>query len=256
MKLSGKASRWARVVFAGLILVHLVFPLRSRADSNPPMPLPESPGLPRIAGTHSGPATDRWCLSPTYSYYLLPGGGLSRTIDQAMGVGGELSYRLGDLPSGGTPESLSSHFRILGDFSYFQMTPGANLAPPASGGFFSSSSPSSVPPVPGSPSVTGFIVRAGLAYDLFGMVPDSLGIHRILVPYVRIDAGGVDWAVSNVPGISGHPYGGVVDAGAGLALSIPGYPLGVFGEADPTLFDLSNNVMTILPLVAGIMVRF
>lgn len=256
MSFSSRVRRWTMVGFVAFILFDLLLAPRSRADSGAMMPLPASPGLPRVAGTHSGPATDRWSLSPTYSFYLLPGGGLSRYIDQAMGVGGELSYRLGDLPSGGTPESLSSHFRVLGDFSYFQMTPGANLAPPASGGFFSSSSPSSIPPVPGSASVTGFIVRAGLAYDIFGMVPDSLGIHRILAPYVRIDVGGVDWAVSNIPGISGHPYGGLIDAGAGLSLSLPGYPLGVFFEADPTLFDLSNNVMTILPLVAGIMVRF
>ncbi|MGC8529109.1 MAG: hypothetical protein ACP5OP_02780 [Leptospirillia bacterium] len=229
---------------------------RAFADDGATMPVPSSPGLPTVTGRAEGASTQRWSLAPTYSFYMLPGGGLSRYLDQGMGVGGELSYRLGDLPPAGQPESLLSHFRILGDVSYFQMTPGPNLAPPSTGGLFNFSSPTTIPPIPGSASVTGFILRVGVAYDIFGMIPDSLAIHRILVPYVRLDAGGADFAVSNVPKISGHPYGEVFDVGAGLSLSIPGYPLGVFGEADPTLFDFSNNVMTILPLVAGIMVRF
>lgn len=246
-------------LYAGLsllILLDLCLYAPVRAESPGAMAVPSSPGLPKVKGQSGGTATQRWSISPTYSFYLLPGGGLSRYLDQGMGVGGELSYRLGALPAGGQSESLRSHFRLLGDFSYFQMTPGPNLAPPSTGGFSSSSSPASLPPIPGSASVTGFVLRTGVAYDLFGMVPDSLALHRILVPYVRVDVGGADFAVSNVPKISGHPYGGVVDAGAGISLSIPGYPLGVFGEVDPTLFDFSNNVMTILPLVAGIMVRF
>lgn len=241
----------------GFFLLLLLGPLcRAWADDASPMPVPASPGLQKVAGTAGGDATQRWSIAPTYSFYMLPGGGLSRFLDQGLGVGGELSYRMADLPSGQQPESLLSHVRLLGDFSYFQMTPGQNLAPPSTGNFFGSSSSTSIPPVPGSASVTGFVVRAGAAYDIFGMIPDSLALHRILVPYVRVDVGGADFAVSNVPKISGHPYGVVVDAGAGLSLSIPGYPLGVFGEADPTLFDFSGNLMTILPLVAGIMVRF
>ena len=249
---------WSGLV-AGISLLILLDPgvsVLAWAESPGAMAVPTSPGLPQVTGKAEGAATQRWSISPTYSFYLLPGGGLSRYLDQGMGVGGELSYRLGDLPAGEHSESLRSHFRLLGDFSYFQMTPGPNLAPPSTGGFSSSSSPASLPPIPGSASVTGFILRTGMAYDIFGMVPDSLALHRILVPYVRVDAGAADFAVSNVPKISGHPYGGVVDAGAGFSLSIPGYPLGVFGEADPTLFDFSGNVMTILPLVAGIMVRF
>ncbi len=253
-------SRAVPSLFWGAIILLLLLAAPSRevalADEGATMPVPSSPGLPKVTGTAGGSSTQRWSVAPTYSFYMLPGGGLSRYLDQGMGVGGELSYRLGDLPPEGHPESLLSHFRVLGDVSYFQMTPGPNLAPPSTGGFFNSSSPTSIPPIPGSASVTGFVLRAGIAYDIFGMIPDSLGLHRILVPYVRLDVGGADFAVSNVPKISGHPYGEVLDVGAGLSLSIPGYPLGVFGEADPTLFDFSNNVMTILPLVAGIMVRF
>ena len=246
-------------ILSGLFLLTLLgasFPTCGWADGPATMAVPSSPGLPAVTGKARGTATQRWSLAPTYSFYMLPGGGLSRYLDQGMGVGGELSYRLGDLPADGQPESLRSHFRLLGDISYFQMTPGANLAPLSTGGFFSTSSPSSIPPIPGSASVTGFALRTGVAYDIFGMIPDSLAIRRILVPYLRLDVGGADFAVSNVPKISGHPYGAMADAGAGLFLSIPGYPLGVFGEADPTLFDFSGNAMILLPLVAGIMVRF
>jgi hypothetical protein len=56
--------------------------------------------------------------------------------------------------------------------------------------------------------------------------------------------------------MSGHPYGALLDLGAGLNLKIPEYPLGVFGEIDPTLMDIEGNIVTITPLVVGIMWRF
>ncbi len=244
---------------AGLLLCLMLFPFSGAlADGIPPMAVPASPGLPPVEKTHVGKKTQRWSVSPTYSFYLLPGGGLSRYIDQAFGVGGEVSWRLGDLPEKGQKATVLSHLRWLGDFSYFQMTPGPTLAPALSSSstVFSNVSPQPIPPLPNSASVTGFILRTGLAWDIPEVTPERWGLRRVLVPYLRIDAGGVDWAVSNVPGISGHPYGGLLDVGAGLSLSIPGYPFGVFGEADPTAFDVGGNIMTILPLVAGISVRF
>ncbi len=243
----------------GLLLCTLVFSSsKAVAGGIPLMAVPASPGLSPVEKTHAGKKTQKWSVSPTYSFYLLPGGGLSRYIDQAFGVGGEISGRLGDLPEKGQKATLRSHFRWLGDFSYFQMTPGPTLAPALSSSSFgfSNVSPQPIPALPNSASVTGFILRTGLAYDIPEITPERWGLRRVIVPYLRVDAGGVDWAVSNVPGISGHPYGGLLDVGAGLSLSIPGYPLGVFGEADPTAFDVGGNIMTILPLVAGISVRF
>ena len=119
---------WGAIV----LLLLLVAPPSEKAlaDEGATMPVPSSPGLPKVIGTAGGASTERWSVAPTYSFYMLPGGGLSRYLDQGMGVGGELSYRLGDLPPEGQPESLLSHFRVLGDVSYFQMTPGPNLAPP------------------------------------------------------------------------------------------------------------------------------
>ena len=245
---------------AGLFLWALIAPIsKAAADPVPLMAVPSSPGLPPVEKTHAGKKTQKWSVSPTYSFYLLPGGGLSRYIDQAFGVGGEISRRLGDLPEKGQKATALSHLRWLGDISYFQMTPGATLAPTfsSSSSFgFSNVSPQPVPPLPNSASVTGFILRTGLAWDIPEITPERWGLRRVIVPYLRVDAGGVDWAVTNVPKISGHPYGGLLDVGAGLSLSIPGYPLGVFGEADPTAFDVGGNIMTILPLVAGISVRF
>ncbi len=247
---------------AGIFLI-LCFLISSlpvvRAGEIPPMAPPDSPGLPPVEQTHRGKKTQRWSFSPTYAYYLLPGGGLSRYLDQAFGVGGEISWRLDDLPEKGQKASWRSRLRWLGDFSYIQMTPGPTLAPSlssSSSSFFSNVSPTPTPPIPGSASITGFILRTGLALDIPEATPARWGLQRVIVPYLRVDVGGEDWAVSNVPGLSGHPYGGLVDVGGGISLAIPGYPLGVFGEADPTLFDVGGNIMTILPLVAGITLRF
>ena len=188
------------------------------------------------------------------------GGGLSKYLDQALGIGGELSWRLGNLPENEANIPWKSHLRFLGDFSYFQMTPGPTLAASlsSSGSFnlFNSSSSSPTGPLPNSASITGFILRAGVAWDIPEVTPLPWGLRRVIVPYVRLDVGGVDWAVSNIPGLSGHPYGGLLDAGAGLSLNIPGFPMGVFGEIDPTAISASGNIMTIVPIVAGITVRF
>ena len=238
----------------------LLSPIGALADEIPPsMAVPVSPHLPPVEKTHTGKKTQKWSFSPTYTFYMLPGGGLSRYLDQAFGVGGEISRRLGDLPERGEKATWLSHLRWLGDFSYFQMTPGPTLAPSLSSSTsigFSNVSPQPLPPIPGSASITGFILRTGLACDIPEVTPARWGLRRVIVPYIRIDVGGVDWAVSNIPGLSGHPYGGLLDVGAGISLSIPGYPLGVFGEADPTAIDAGGNVMTILPLVAGVSFRF
>jgi len=253
----GKVALWALVLF-----VCLVWTRPARAESpEGAMASPASPGLPPIDDSRLG-SDQRWSVSPAYSFYMLPGGGLSRYFDQAFGVGGELSWRIfpsvstGDRP---VPENWKNRLRWLGDFSYLQMTPGPTLAPSISSNsssVFSSVSPSPTPPIPGSASISGFILRTGLAWDQPELTPEKWGLRRIIVPYLRIDAGGVDLAVSNVPGMSGHPYGALLDLGAGLNLKIPEYPLGVFGEIDPTLMDIEGNIVTITPLVAGIMWRF
>lgn len=224
----------------------------------PEIPLPASPGLPAIDARRLGDDA-RWSIAPTFTTYLLPGGGLSRYLDQAFGVGGELSARPGGGPGPGKSGGEEGTLRVLLDFSLFQMTPGATLDPAVSGtnAFTgSSSSGGPIPPVPGSASITGFVLRGGLARDLPWMTPAPWGLRRIIVPYLRADFGLADLAVSGVPGLSGHPAGPMADLGAGLSLRLPGSRLGVFGEVDPTVIDLSGNMMTIMPLVAGIMVRF
>jgi hypothetical protein len=250
-----------RTLTLAMLLCSATLPAHADDPVERPFPVPISPGLPSI--NHRSLGTDlRWSVAPTYSFYILPGGGLSRYFDQMFGVGGELSYRLFvQETKNGRPvkKDWRTHLRWLGDFSYVQMTPGATLAPSissSSSSLFSPVTGSPTGPIPGSASITGFIAKTGLAWDLPEVTPEKWGLRRVLVPYLRIDVGGVDLAVSDVPEISGHPYGALLDLGAGLGLRIPDYPLGVFGEIDPTLIDIGGNIVTITPLVAGIMWRF
>ena len=253
--MKGKIGRF----FISICLISL-FSGVAFSETPPPMAVPESPGLPPVNEINTGKKTQRWRVSATYSLYILPGGGLSRYLDQALGVGGELSWRLANLPRDGDKIPWKSHIRLLGDFSYFQMTPGPTLSPSltssSSTNIFNPISPTPTGSIPNSASITGFILRAGIAWDIPEITPIQWGLRRVIVPYVRVDFGGVDWAVSNVPGLSGHPFGSLLDAGAGLSLSIPGFPMGVFGEMDPTMIDASGNIMTIVPIVAGITLRF
>lgn len=247
----------AACVFLGQSRVHADSP----EGSPVPVPSPTSPGLPPIDERALG-TDQRWSVAPTFSYYILPGGGLSRFLDQAFGAGGEISYRLfvpGTGQGKATGKEWRTHLRWLGDFSYLQMTPGPTLAPSissSSSSLFSSVTPSPTPPIPGSASITGFIIRTGIALDVPEVLPEKWGIRRVFAPYLRVDAGGVDFSVSNMGSLTGHPYGVLLDLGAGVSLKIPEYPWGVFGEVDPTLIDLEGNILTITPLVAGIMWRF
>ena len=223
----------------------------SRAQADPPSPfIPQVPMAQKGSQpTPSGFWGGGWTIAPFVSYYTLTGSGPSRYFNSALGIGGELQKPL---------SGSMSDWRWNVDGSYLQMTPGPTL-------FVTSSQnslfgqPSQTPissPVPGSASITGWILRTGLAREFPRMLPDGWLGHGVVAPYLRIDVGGVDLAASGAGALSGHPLGVSVDGGAGVSLRVPSSPMGVFMEITPTEIFISGEALFMTPLVAGITFHF
>jgi len=223
----------------------------STADAAPSSPF--VPQVPMVAKEppvqSSGIWAGGWTIAPFVSYYTLTGGGASRYFNSALGIGGEL-----EKPFSGS----MSHWRWNVDGTYLQMTPGPTL-------FVTSSQnslfgqPSQTPilsPVPGSASITGWMLRTGLARGFPQMLPDGWLGHGVVVPYLRLDVGGVDLAASGAGALSGHPFGISVDGGVGVSLRVPASPMGVFMEITPTEIFISQETLFITPLTAGITFHF
>jgi len=222
-----------------------------KAEADPPSPfVPEAPMV-KQPPTESPSIIDGggWTIAPFVSYYTLTGGGASRYFNSALGIGGELEKPL---------TASMSHWRWNVDGSYLQMTPGPTL-------FVTSSQnslfgqPTQTPilsPVPGSASITGWIVRTGLARGFPQMLPDGWLGHGVVIPYLRFDVGGIDLAASGAGGLSGHPFGVSFDGGAGVSLRVPSSPMGVFMEITPTEILISGEALFITPLTAGITFHF
>ncbi|MHB8421784.1 MAG: hypothetical protein ACYC9S_03180 [Leptospirales bacterium] len=213
-------------------------------------PLP-GPPLPPQTKEHPSILPDRWSIAPTVGYFIPTGTGSSSYFNSALSVGAELSYRPGITPGA---------FRWIGSFSYLQMTPGPTLAAPMSGGFFGSSNPvtpaPSQGPLPGSASITGFIVKGGAARSFNSLLPESWTAWGTVSPYLRADIGMASFAASNAPPLSGHPDGLLLDLGGGIEWRVPGLPMGVFVEMDPSVLNMNGSFLFLTPLVSGISIWF
>ena len=237
---------------ACLFIILLVLgPGISPAASDPPSPF--TPQVPmakeKKSQSQEGVFSGGWTIAPFVSYYTFTGGGASRYFNSALGIGGELEKPL---------YGSMAQWRWNVDGSYLQMTPGPTL-------FVTSSQnslfgqPSQIPvqsPVPGSASITGWILRTGLARGFPQMLPDGWLGHGVVIPYLRLDVGGVDLAASGAGALSGHPFGMSVDGGAGVSLRVPDSPMGVFVEITPTGGFISGEALLITPVTAGITFHF
>lgn len=237
------------IVFAILFLLgdFAVGGIPGWSDELPSLPGPSAP--PQGEKKHPAPH-DRWTISPTVGYYIPTGVGSSSYFNSALSVGAELSYRPGETPGA---------FRWIGSFSYLQMTPGPTLAAPIGSGFFGSTStvtPGSQGPLPGSASITGFILKGGAAWSFSNLLPESWTAWGTVAPYLRGDIGMASLAASNAPPISGHPYALLLDLGGGIEWRVPGMPMGVFVEMDPTGLNMNGSFLFLTPLVSGISIWF
>ncbi|MHB1286421.1 MAG: hypothetical protein ACYCYP_07660 [Leptospirales bacterium] len=193
---------------------------------------------------------DRWTISPTVGYFIPTGSGNSAYFNSALSVGAELSYRPGRHPG---------RFRWVASFSYLQMTPGPTLASPiSSGNLFSSSSGSSsiTGPIPGSANITGFLFKGGAAWSFGNLFPERWTAWGTLDPYLRGDIGMASLSASGTTPFDGHPYGLLLDMGGGMEWHVPGYPMGVFVEMDPTGLNMNGAFLFLTPLVSGISIWF
>jgi hypothetical protein len=245
-------TRW-RPVFAGFLFSALLLGLwwapAGRCADLPPLPGPANPPAEKGANTNPYAESGRWTIAPTISYYIPEGAGNAALFNDALGVGAQLSYRPGTAPG---------PLRVIGSFSYLQMTPGPSLTTELSSSNFFSSTPTPSPsgPIPGSPSVTGFILTVGAAWDFGSVFPPSWTAWGTLSPYVRGDIGAASLSASGSGNLDGHPYGMVVDVGGGMSWHVPGLPMGVFIELDPTGLAISDEFLFLTPLVSGITIWF
>ncbi len=244
--LSGRVLAW---ILTTAFVVCVSGPSAGWGADLPPIPGPVNPPSENGAQKPPSGSTDRWTIAPTFSYYIPVGTGDAALFNDALGVGAELSYRPGNTPG---------PFRWIASFSYLQMTPGPSLVTElSSGSFFSSTpTPSSTGPIPGSASVTGFIVTVGAGWDFSSLFPDSLTGWGTLSPYLRGDMGVASLSASGSGPLTGHPYGMVLDAGGGISWHVPGLPMGVFVELDPTGLVIANEILFLAPLVSGITIWF
>lgn len=244
---------WRNFIFAGFLCATVVFGLwfgsPGRGAELSPLPGPANPPPEKGGNTNPYAESGRWTIAPTISYYIPEGAGNAALFNDALGVGAQLSYRPGTAPG---------PLRVIGSFSYLQMTPGPSLTTElSSSNFFSSTpTPSPIGPIPGSPSVTGFILTIGAAWDFGSVFPPSWTAWGTLSPYVRGDIGAASLSASGSGNLNGHPYGMVADVGGGMSWHVPGLPMGVFLELDPTGLAISDEFLFLTPLVSGITIWF
>ena len=213
---------------------------------------PALPGPPAPPGSDKKPSAppERWTIAPTVGYFIPEGSGSSAYFNSALSVGAELSYRPGRVPGS---------FRWIASFSYLQMTPGPTLATSINSGnpfSFNSSNPQALGPLPGSASITGFLFKGGAAWSFGDLLPASWSAWGTLSPYFRGDIGMASLAASGAPPLNGHPYGLLLDLGGGMVWHVPGVPMGVFLEMDPTGLNMNGSFLFLTPLVSGISVWF
>lgn len=243
-------NHWKTIIFY-VVCAGCSFFISSRSEAAQPSPfIPQVP----VANQNPPPAPagfwgNGWTIAPFVSYYTLSGGGASRYFNNALGVGGELEKAL---------SGSMAHWSWTVDGSYLQMTPGQTL-------FVTSSQnslfgqPSQTPilsPVPGSASITGWVIRTGLTRGFPDLLPDGWQGHGVVVPYLRVDVGGVDLAASGAGSLSGHPFGLSVDGGVGVSLRVPASPMGVFLEMTPTEMFIAQEALFITSLTVGISFHF
>ncbi len=217
------------------------------ADLTPPFE--EQQSTPPKKQPASSEATDYWTIAPFVSYYTFTGAGDSRFFNNALGIGGEIEHPL---------PGKHSVWRWDIDGSYIQMTPGPTLfATSTQSNLFAS--PSQAPlsgPLPGSASITGWMMRTGIAREFPAALPDGWLGHGVVVPYVRLDVGAVDFSASGAGALNGHPMGFSLDGGVGISLRVPSFPMGVFAEITPTFILISQEELFMTPLTTGITFHF
>ncbi|AFS53756.1 hypothetical protein [Leptospirillum ferriphilum] len=240
----------ARVFLGGSVLMCL---WTGSAWSESSLPGPDTP--PPISSASSAPALapapDHWSFAPTISYFLPVGSGVADYLNAGLGVGGELSYFPGEKPG---------QFRWIISGTYFQMTPGPTLTIPFSSSNPFAANPSTstqqIGPIPGSASVTGFILKTGMAWNLLDLIPADVTGWGAISPYVRMDIGMASLAATDAGNLTGHPYGLLVDGGAGIEWHVPSLSMGVFVEMDPSGLNANGSFLFLAPLVSGISLWF
>jgi hypothetical protein len=179
------------------------------------------------------------------------GSGVADYLNAGLGVGGELSYFPGEKPG---------QFRWIISGTYFQMTPGPTLTIPFSSSNPFAANPSTstqqIGPIPGSASVTGFILKTGMAWNLLDLIPADVTGWGAISPYVRMDIGMASLAATDAGNLTGHPYGLLVDGGAGIEWHVPSLSMGVFVEMDPSGLNANGSFLFLAPLVSGISLWF
>ena len=235
---------------AGVLLISL---WTAAAWSDAPLPGPSTP--PPLSNTPSaqvfGPPSDHWSFAPTVSYFLPVGTGVGDYLNAGLGLGGELSYYPGKTPG---------RFRWILSGSYFQMTPGPSLTVPFSSSNPFAANPSSstqqIGPIPGSASVTGFIVKTGMAWSFMDLLPKDVTGWGVVSPYVRLDVGMASLAASDAGNLTGHSLGLLLDGGGGIEWHVPSLFMGIFLEMDPSGLNANGSFLFLAPLVSGITLWF
>jgi len=119
-----------------------------------------------------------------------------------------------------------------------------------------STSTQQIGPIPGSASVTGFILKTGMAWNLLDLIPADVTGWGAISPYVRMDIGMASLAATDAGNLTGHPYGLLVDGGAGIEWHVPSLSMGVFVEMDPSGLNANGSFLFLAPLVSGISLWF
>lgn len=238
------------VLLGGSILVCL-WTVSAWSDSPLPGPITPPPVSNAPSAPILSPPPDHWSFASTVSYFLPVGSGVADYLNAGLGVGGELSYFPGETPG---------RFRWILSGTYFQMTPGPSLTVPFSSSNPFAANPSTstqqIGPIPGSASVTGFILKTGMAWNLLDLIPKDVTGWGTISPYVRLDIGMASLAASNAGNLTGHPYGLLVDGGAGIEWHVPSLSMGVFVEMDPSGLNANGSFFFLAPLVSGISLWF